>query len=214
MTQTVELPEETTKDMNLIMRSLIQMGPALVKNKPLIKMAMNMGENYLKNDNKRRHKEDKNTPAGVIDDETSLSLAILTSAKNALLSGHISQATFEKAASVLGKDLLVEKSLRIRKSQEFEQKYGFPQPSFLLISPTHGCNLHCTGCYADSDEKVQKLDYEVFDRVVSESYTYWGDQFCVISGGELSLIALKAKLCWTLPNHTRRCILCSIPMGL
>ena len=56
MTTTKEKPEETTKEMNLVMRSLIQMGPALLKNKPVIKMAMKMGENYLKNDNERRHK--------------------------------------------------------------------------------------------------------------------------------------------------------------
>ncbi len=81
MTTTIEKPEETSKDMNLVMRSLIQMGPALLKNKPLIKMAMTMGENYLKNDNKRRHKEDKTTPPGVIDDETAMSLAILLGKK-------------------------------------------------------------------------------------------------------------------------------------
>jgi len=184
MATTIEKPEDTTKEMNLVMRSLIQMGPALLKNKPVIKMAMKMGENYLKNDNERRHKEDKTTPPGVIDDQTAMSLAILNSAKNILLSGHISQATFDKAASVLGKDLLVEKGLRLRKAQEFVKKYGFAQPSFLLISPTHGCNLHCVGCYADSDEKVQKLDYDIFDRMVTEAYDYWGNQFIVISGGE------------------------------
>ncbi|MFZ3070673.1 MAG: radical SAM protein [Anaerolineaceae bacterium] len=176
--------DESTKEMNLLMRSLIQMGPKITRNKPIIKMAMSMGENYFINDNKRRHKEDTATAPGVIDDQTDLSLSILHSVQQALSNGNLSEATFEKAATVLGKDLLVEKELRNRKATEFREKYGFSQPSFLLISPTHACNLRCIGCYADSDERVQKLEYDVFDKAVSEAYQYWGIQFIVISGGE------------------------------
>ncbi len=184
MAKDTETTDESTKEMNLLMRSLIQMGPKITRNKPIVKKAMSMAENYFVNDNKRRHKEDLATAPGVIDDQTALSLSILNSAYHALAERKLSEATLEKAATVLGKDLLIEKDLRKRKSAEFKDKYGFPQPSFLLISPSHACNLRCTGCYADSDEKVQKLEYDVFDKVVGESYEYWGDQFVVISGGE------------------------------
>jgi len=78
----------------------------------------------------------------------------------------------------------VEKSERLEKAKAFTEKYGFAQPSFLLISPSKACNLRCTGCYADSDAQVQTLDWDIVDRVVREARELWGVQFIVISGGE------------------------------
>ena len=171
-------------DLNTLMNTVIQYGPKIAQNRRLVKMALAMGENYLIKDGKNRKKNDHNIAPGVVDDQTAMSLAILHTVSRALTEQKLSEATFEKAARVLGKDLLVEKSVRLEKAKEFSEKYGFAQPSFLLISPSKACNLRCTGCYADSDDQVRTLDWDIVDRVVTEARELWGIQFIVISGGE------------------------------
>ena len=176
--------EKSTADMNLLLNSLVQYGPKIVQNRPLVKMAVAMGENYLIKNGKNRKKEDTSNPPGVIDDQTDMSLAILHSVYRALMNCKLSEATYDKAATVLGRDLLVEKAERLEKAKKFIEEYGIAQPSFLLISPSKACNLRCIGCYADSDEHVQTLEWDVVDRIVSEAREMWGVQFIVISGGE------------------------------
>jgi len=58
-------------------------------------------------------------------------------------------------------------------------------PLFILISPTGRCNLRCTGCYAASaPDNHGSLDWQTFDRILTEKQELWGSNFTVISGGE------------------------------
>lgn len=58
-------------------------------------------------------------------------------------------------------------------------------PFTLAISPTQKCNLKCIGCYAASDSKCDAtLEFDVFDRMLTEKVDLWGSHFTVISGGE------------------------------
>ena len=66
----------------------------------------------------------------------------------------------------------------------FKIEYGCAPPTFLTISPTKTCNLRCKGCYASSDKSIEKLEFDVFDRIVRETRELWGSHFTVISGGE------------------------------
>ncbi len=67
----------------------------------------------------------------------------------------------------------------------FVERHGFSPPSFVTISPTKHCNLHCTGCYASSTAaNHEKLDYDVFRWILEEKRREWGSFFTVISGGE------------------------------
>jgi MoaA/NifB/PqqE/SkfB family radical SAM enzyme len=174
----------TSDEMSQLMNNIVQFGPKLAQNRPFVKMAMAMGENYLIKDGKNRRKNEPNTPPGVIEDQTAMSLAILHAVNRAINDHKLSNATYEKASTILGRDLLVEKSMRKEKSEKFVERYGVNQPSFLLISPSKACNLRCTGCYADSDAQVQTLDWDIVDRVITEAHDTWGAQFTVISGGE------------------------------
>jgi len=61
---------------------------------------------------------------------------------------------------------------------------GYEPPGFLVISPTKSCNLRCTGCYANSGPSSEHLEWEVFDRIITEAKTQWGIGFFTISGGE------------------------------
>ncbi len=76
----------------------------------------------------------------------------------------------------------------------FAQRYGFPPPRFLVVSPTKFCNLHCSGCYANSDSaSKEKLSFETVDRIISEKTEKWGGVFTVISGGEPLLYESDGK---------------------
>ena len=62
---------------------------------------------------------------------------------------------------------------------------GVERPTLLLISPTKRCNLHCTGCYAGSNKKTAaSLDWDTFDRILTEKEELWDSYFTPISGGE------------------------------
>ena len=68
---------------------------------------------------------------------------------------------------------------------EAKQRLGFAPPLFVLVSPGKKCNLHCKGCYACSDSaSAAKLDWAIFDRILTEKEELWGSYFTVISGGE------------------------------
>ena len=74
-------------------------------------------------------------------------------------------------------------------AQRFCQEFGSAPPWFLVISPTHACNLKCTGCYANSEPKPghresASLPWEVLDRILTEAKRQWGVPLFVFSGGE------------------------------
>lgn len=68
--------------------------------------------------------------------------------------------------------------------EKFNAEFGYDPPNFLTISPTKNCNLRCKGCYASSDKSTEKLEFDVFDRIIQETRELWGSHFTVISGGE------------------------------
>ncbi|MBD3348141.1 MAG: radical SAM protein, partial [Candidatus Eisenbacteria bacterium] len=75
--------------------------------------------------------------------------------------------------------------LRSTEDEDVVGSLGFTPPKFLLISPTGRCNLSCSDCYADSGPgDCAGLDFETFDRLLTEKHDLWGSHFTVISGGE------------------------------
>lgn len=69
--------------------------------------------------------------------------------------------------------------------ETFKEKHGEYPPTFLVLSPGKGCNLHCVGCYASADSAIaEKLDFETARRIVKENHDLFGSRFMTISGGE------------------------------
>jgi MoaA/NifB/PqqE/SkfB family radical SAM enzyme len=73
--------------------------------------------------------------------------------------------------------------------EQFRQNHGSAPPWFLVISPTHACNLKCTGCYANSgsgtgNPNESSLTWETLDRMMTEAKESWGMRLFVFSGGE------------------------------
>lgn len=101
--------------------------------------------------------------------------------------GYISAEVMKKILRVFIGDSF--KADRVQKKspvrEAYREKYGEYPPAFMVLSPTQSCNLHCTGCYAVSDEKTRhQLSYETVRRIVREVHDIFGSRFMVISGGE------------------------------
>ncbi len=60
---------------------------------------------------------------------------------------------------------------------------GFEIPVLIVISPTMRCPLKCYGCYSAQYSRDRDLEYDLFDRLLSEAESL-GIHFFVVSGGE------------------------------
>jgi MoaA/NifB/PqqE/SkfB family radical SAM enzyme len=67
--------------------------------------------------------------------------------------------------------------------KQIQGQEGETPPSFMVISPTMRCNLHCYGCYAGQYKKSEELDFDTVDRILSEARDL-GMYFITFSGGE------------------------------
>ncbi|MBN1163768.1 MAG: radical SAM protein [Candidatus Krumholzibacteriota bacterium] len=109
-------------------------------------------------------------------------MALLHAAERAIDRGLISKQAFNRLLEVFITKVLQNNGERPGSSG------GRPEdkvPLFTLISPTGRCNLRCKGCYAESDPgNHASLDFETFDRIITEKRELWGSHFTVISGGE------------------------------
>jgi len=63
------------------------------------------------------------------------------------------------------------------------EQLGYEIPLLLVVSPTMRCPLRCYGCYSAEYERDSDLDYETFDRTLTEAKSL-GTYFVVVSGGE------------------------------
>jgi len=180
-----ELPNfGISNDIAWFVRFIEKYGVRLAKYQMLRNILLFLAEKWFTKPNHDGKQTDKNIPPGIMDDKSSMSLAILNSVKRGLNDYKLSDSTLEKVINIVIKDLFLEKEIRMQKSIEFRKKYGYLTPSFLVISPTKACNLKCAGCYADSDDEPSSLEWSLVDRIVSDAYDLWGTQFIVISGGE------------------------------
>jgi sulfatase maturation enzyme AslB (radical SAM superfamily) len=175
---------ETSQELGWLFRFLENNGTKILKNRILKYVGFLIAEKWFLNNDSKRKQSRINVPPGVVDDRSSMGIAIFNSVKRALNDYKLSDATLDKTINILLKDLFLQKDLRVQKSIEFRKIHGYNTPGFLVISPSKACNLRCVGCYADSDEKAQTLDWDIVNRIVNDAREIWGTQFIVISGGE------------------------------
>ncbi|NCQ56165.1 MAG: radical SAM protein [bacterium (Candidatus Ratteibacteria) CG_4_9_14_3_um_filter_41_21] len=125
--------------------------------------------------------KESNRPQKVKEDRFYMGRALLASIENALSSGSMSKESMEKLKQIVLSKILVE---GIHTREEFKEIHGFRPPLFITISPTNVCNLKCTGCYAGEVYAKTALDYEIFDKIISDMKREFSAHFFVISGGE------------------------------
>jgi len=119
-------------------------------------------------------------PLQVQRDKYDITTAMLHSVARSFDRGLISKKVLERLFATLLDNVFLSKQ-----RLDATERLGFEPPLFVLVSPGKKCNLHCTGCYACSDShSAAKLDWDTFDRIITEKEKLWGSYFTVISGGE------------------------------
>lgn len=126
---------------------------------------------------------DPNCLPGIAEDRTAMGLAIVGTVERALTANCLSQASLRAVSKILIQQLFLQQG-ESSAVGSFQAEHGIRPPSFLVLSPGKACNLHCTGCYADSSAASEKLDWSTVDRIILEAKSLWGVRFFVISGGE------------------------------
>ena len=108
-------------------------------------------------------------------------LALMHGIDRAIDRGYVSKHVIMRLVDVFVGNVL----LRSTEDANVVDALGFAPPKFILVSPTGKCNLRCAGCYAESDPgNHASLDFDTFDRILSEKHELWGSELTVISGGE------------------------------
>ena len=167
--------------LNSMTKIALRTAPVIVKNTPIRHTVIWTAEHisHLFN-NKRRPSYDR--PPGVIADRAEFSQAILHSIER-LFSQGVSPMVSQRLIENLVRGIFIDGGYQEAKEIFFEENQSYP-PSFLTLSPGKTCNLHCKGCYASAGPTGEKLDWDIFDRIITEAKTQWGVRFLVISGGE------------------------------
>lgn len=70
-----------------------------------------------------------------------------------------------------------------RKRARFEEKYGFPAPFFVVISPSMFCSLGCRNCYAFKYDRRQNMSYQTLSDFCIHLKREFGVVFIVLTGG-------------------------------
>ncbi len=121
-------------------------------------------------------------PIGVEEDLHEFSNVIWHTADR-ILAHHLSGPVLRSVSNNLVNEIMIEGGDFTVISQ-FHQQHGTYPPGFLTLSPGKTCNLHCIGCYASAGADSEKLDWDTFNRIITEAKSLWGVRFIVISGGE------------------------------
>jgi MoaA/NifB/PqqE/SkfB family radical SAM enzyme len=174
-------PFQTTA-LNLGTEVLVRAGPGLAQIGPVRQAIVHRVESAMM-DGLKRSRRTGQYPPGVDEERTLMGLALLHTVERAVTDHSLSPAGRRCLFKNLVQTLLVEQGDHAAMAG-FNAQHGVDPPFFMTISPSKACNLHCTGCYADSGPQAKKLDWATFDRLVGEAKTLWGARFFAISGGE------------------------------
>lgn len=184
---------ETTGNKDRLVQWLESNESKLFKSKGLQRLAMTYAEHWLRTNSGKEKSKNGNHPPGVIEDKLAMSMAILESVRTALNVYELSESTINSLTDIVVKELFINQSLRKKKSILYKEEHGYITPSFIVISPSKACNLRCVGCYADSNEKIRTLDWDLVNQIVKDARELWGTQFVVVSGGEPMAYRSKGK---------------------
>jgi MoaA/NifB/PqqE/SkfB family radical SAM enzyme len=130
---------------------------------------------------------DPRRPCQVQQDKQDMMRALLSSFQRALERRQISRGVLHSLLRCALANYLDETQDEASKNAAacFAAKHGGQKPpGLMVISPTRTCNLRCTGCYASAGPSGERMDWDVFNRIVTEAKKLWGMRFFVISGGE------------------------------
>ncbi len=154
----------------------------LVKNRLVQRLVVRTVKKQLLNSLKDPSADSGYLPS-VKEDRVIMGISIMESIRRGLKNKQFSDSYIRGLLQVFVKTLFVDRG-NPEQRRQFQEAFGKMAPTFLLLAPGKACNLRCPGCYSDSDDNRNHLEWSLFDRIVDEAKTLWGERFFVISGGE------------------------------
>jgi len=152
-----------------------------VRNRYLMKLVSRLALGYLSRGFATTTLFHSTPPKRVMEDKALLTEAMLNVAEKGLARGLISHEYADRFATAFSGMFTRGHDRRAA----FRARYDTDPPGFLVLAPTHNCNLRCVGCYAVSSPGVNaQLDFDTCSRIVREQRELWGSHFTVITGGE------------------------------
>ncbi len=171
--------------------AMVWAGPKLGRIGPLRRKLINNWEKKMRT-NTEKEKLTGFKPPGIYEDRLEVGVSILKTVERVLAGNRLSPAGWRKFLNILVGDALINQG-DLTTKQRFTAKFGVNPPEILLISPTKSCNLFCKGCYSDSGQTGEKLEWDIIDRLIQEAHDLWGARFIVLSGGEPLVYKDKGK---------------------
>jgi len=162
--------------------TLANITASAIRREPVRRLLMGYVDRRINQRLEEAYDVNERRPPGVIQDKAHIFRALAHSVDRALARGHVSEVAVRGVLRGLVNAFM--RSERRAAHERFFQEHGYGAPGFVVISPGKLCNLHCKGCYASSGNDSEKMDWEIFDRIITEAQTLWGMGFGVISGGE------------------------------
>ncbi len=145
-------------------------------------------------------------PEKLLEDRAHMSKALLKSIERAFELKSISPQSADKIIDIFLSKIFVQ---GIHTRRQFHEKNGFRPPGFITIAPTNVCNLKCKGCYAGDIYTKHTIDFDTFDRIISDMKKEFAAHFFVISGGEPFMYKSNGKtLMDILEKHNDSYFLC------
>ncbi len=155
-----------------------------VQREPVRRMLVGYVDRRINQHLEEAHEINDRRPPRVIQDKAYITRAIAHSIDCALARGYVSEAVVKGVLRGLVLNAFLREEHKAA-GERFRQEHGgHNPPGFVVIAPGKLCNLRCKGCYASSGNDSEKMDWEVFDRIITENQDLWGSGFVVISGGE------------------------------
>lgn len=152
---------------------------AALKNSKTRKALLNAIEKAM--DKMSLEEQTASRPRKLKEDRAYMSRALLQSIERAFESNSISPQSVDKITDIFLSKIFVQ---GIHTRRNFYKENGFRPPGFVTISPTNVCNLKCKGCYAGDIYTRHTLDFDIFDKIISDMKKEFAAHFFVISGGE------------------------------
>ncbi|MDR7434351.1 MAG: radical SAM protein [Armatimonadota bacterium] len=178
----------------LVVDRLVDLSDHLLRNDRLRSLLMRQVERLL-----IRYLEEQTRgsphPRRVEEDKRDMLLALARSIDRGLREGVISPHVSRTLLRTVIFNVITRSTREVAEARaRFSAEHGgYGPPAFLVLSPTKMCNLRCTGCYANAGPSPEKLEWEVFDRIIEEAKSLWGVRFFTISGGEPLMYQSQGK---------------------
>ncbi len=156
---------------------------AIMSNKFVRNIAANKFDKYLYENTvtKTKSKMPKNVQ---VDKYYGLRAMFMSGLRN-YNKGYISKKVAMKVVDTLVNQAMLKGGGTDEIIENYKKRHGIGPPSFIVLSPTKRCNLHCIGCYASSSSATaETLSFDTVNKIIQQAHDLFGDRFIVISGGE------------------------------